>query len=78
MLFDPEIVSAVEHGNNVLAGEIAERKGKELFGPDDYTCVLGARDLVVEWVPEGEAFDISEYDGSESLHVISEGNYMRA
>ena len=78
LLFDPDIVNAVDKGDNKLASEIALRKGKEMFGEDDYTCVLGADDLKIGWVPEGEAFEITDDDGSESLHIISQGCYKRA
>ena len=44
--------------------------------PDVY--LGGMKDLVVEWVPEGEAFEITEYDGSESLNIISEQKYWIA
>ena len=37
-----------------------------------------AQDLTVEWVKKGDAFLIDEYDGSESLHVIGDNNYLVA
>lgn len=44
--------------------------------PDLYTG--GGRDLKVEWVKEGAVFEIEEYDGSESLHIIGDRQYMTA
>ena len=38
----------------------------------------GLEDCVVEWVNEGAQFEIEEYDGSESLHVIGNRRYMSA
>ena len=78
LLFDEDIVLAVERGDKKLAAEIAERKGKELFGQDDYTCIHGARDLEIEWIPQGQAFEILEYDGSETIKLASEIDYKTA
>ena len=38
----------------------------------------GAKGLYVKWVPEGELFRVHEYDGSESLIIFDENNYIRA
>lgn len=40
--------------------------------PDLYTG--GARSLTVTWLPRGTVFEIAEYDGSESVRVLSGGN----
>lgn len=71
MCMNAEIVLAVLDGDNAKAAEIAER-----LHPDVYTD--GARDLTVGWVPKGEAFEIAEYDGNESLVVIGQQQYMIA
>jgi len=34
--------------------------------------------LKVQWVKKGLAFEITEYDGYESVNVISDNNYMIA
>jgi len=78
LLFNPEIVAAVESGDRKKAEEIAERLGKELNGENDYTCVLGADGLEIAWIREGEAFEITEYDGNESYNIISQGQYKTA
>ena len=36
--------------------------------PDNYTG--GAEDLEVAWLPVGTAFEIREYDGSETIHTL--------
>lgn len=64
LLFDPEIVQAVLDGDRSKAVEIATRKY-----PGGYYG--GGGDLVVEWVDIGQRFEISEYDGSESLRLLS-------
>ena len=71
VLFDPEIAQAVLDSNHVLAAEIAERKYPNC-------CVLGADDLVVEWLPVGTEFFIKEYDGSESLRLKEELKFETA
>jgi len=71
MCMNAEIVQAVLDGDKAKAAEIAER-----LHPNVYTG--GCDDLVVEWVPKGEAFEITEYDGSESLVVIGQQTYMIA
>lgn len=64
MLFDPEIVGALERDDRDAASEIAERKYPS-------ACRSGMRDLVVQWVPQGTAFRIHEYDGYESIQDIA-------
>lgn len=62
-LFEPEIVEAVEAGDRDRAVEIAER-----MWPDGYWG--GADGLQIEWLPVGTRFEISEYDGAESVRVL--------
>ena len=38
----------------------------------------GAYDVVIKWVDVGERFTIQEYDGSESLNMASEFNWIEA
>lgn len=44
--------------------------------PDEYKGGLGA--VYIEWLPIGTIFEIEEYDGSESLHIIGSRDYMVA
>lgn len=71
LLFDPEIVNAVLAGDNDQAARLAAKKA-----PDGYFG--GARDLTVEWLDKGTVFEVDEYDGSESLHIIGDRNYAVA
>lgn len=72
LLFDPILVAAVEAND---FGTLITR-AKELC-PSCYTG--GASDgLHIEWVPEGEEFEVQEYDGAESLHIIGNRSYLRA
>jgi hypothetical protein len=38
----------------------------------------GVEDLKVEWIPEGSEFIIEEYDGSESLRLKDDINWLKA
>ena len=68
---DADIVQAVLDGDNKKAVEIAT----QMF-PDFYAG--GSDQLCVGWVPEGEQFEITEHDGSESLSIIGQNQYMVA
>lgn len=72
MAFDADIVQLVLDGADTT---VIESKAKEKW-PDGYFG--GARDLTVEWLPQGTAFDIQEYDGSESLRVLGDMTYFVA
>lgn len=74
-----DIVQAVLDGDRKKAGKLAEQLIREAVGQADvYVCVLGAGDLEVEWLTKGSQFEIEEYDGSESIHVIGERGYQTA
>lgn len=38
----------------------------------------GAYDLQVLWIEKGKAFEVEEYDGAESVHVIGDRTYLVA
>jgi hypothetical protein len=59
-LFDPEIVVAVENGDLNKVSDLAIEKWENFY-------TGGSDDLKIEWLPEGTAFRIDEYDGSESI-----------
>jgi len=63
LIMDKGIVSAVLNKDYQLAIDLAKAKV-----PHFYTG--GAEDLVVEWIREGEQFEITEYDGNETLSII--------
>lgn len=74
VLFHPEIVKWVEEGKK---GDIEEII-KEILGPDAYFYTGGARDLEIEWLPIGTLFQITEYDGSETLKTMKDTNWKTA
>ena len=45
---------------------------------DDYFYDGGASDLEIRWVPVGSRFRINEYDGSESVVLFEEENWLIA
>lgn len=71
LCMDAEIVQAVLDGDTAKAVEIAHAKCGEFYDG-------GSNGLEVEWVPKGTVFEIEEYDGSETLHVIGSRYYMVA
>ena len=65
-VFAPEVVAWVEAGKPREAYlENEERWGTE-FG-----YLGGMDDLEIEWLPVGTRFEIEEYDGSESLRILT-------
>jgi hypothetical protein len=72
-VFDPEIVEMVEKEMNP---EDIESFAEKKYGEDFYAG--GADDLRIMWLPEGTQFIIHEYDGSESVRVKEEMDWMTA
>ena len=65
LLFHPKIVEMVEQGKQA---DIDDDWVNDNLGIDIYAG--GARDLRIEWLPEGTAFHVEEYDGSETITNI--------
>lgn len=72
LCMDARIVDAVLSHDLELAATLAET----LCGDCVYTG--GSHKLQVTWLPVGTQFEIDEYDGSESVHVIGSRSYMTA
>jgi hypothetical protein len=71
LLFDPEIVAAVEADDQEAIHARAEQiKPGGYFG--------GADQLTIEWLPVGTIFRIDEYDGSESVYTQSDYQWFTA
>ena len=70
-IFDPKLVELVESENYDGANEYVMNTY-----PDVYTG--GVDDLVVVWVDEGEDFIINEYDGSETIQLKNETQWITA
>jgi hypothetical protein len=71
LIFDP-----------VLAAYVDENKMSEAHSyiamrfPQAYTG--GVEDLSIQWIPQGTAFRIHEYDGSESIEIKENLNWVIA
>ena len=62
LIFDPGLVSLVEQGDQEKILAYATLKW-----PDAY--LGGLEDLLIQWLPEGTEFRIEENDGSETLII---------
>jgi hypothetical protein len=62
LLHDEELVKLVETNQRDKIEEYVE----SVF-PGEYICVLGEKNLKIEWVSQGTQFYIREYDGCESI-----------
>jgi hypothetical protein len=71
ILFDPAIVKFVE------ADQWAELETYvTLKYPDIYKG--GMKDLAIAWVPEGTLFRVNDYDGSESIELKENNDWIVA
>lgn len=71
LCMDARIVQAVLDGNIKAAEQIAQEIDPE------FSC-LGSDQLQVRWLPKGTVFEITEYDGSESVRVFDSADYFTA
>jgi hypothetical protein len=71
-LFDPEVVAWVENGKVDSLPDLEVKYG------DRYFYDGGADDLEIRWVPIGTRFRIHEYDGSESVVLDNEDEWVIA
>lgn len=71
ILFDPGIVRFVEKKKWDELETYVTLKYPEIYKG-------GMRDLEVMWVPEGALFKVNEYDGSESLELKENDDWITA
>jgi hypothetical protein len=71
IVFDRDIVQAVLDKDFEKAKDIASKKY-----PNAY--LGGVYNLKVAWIDKGSEFEIDEYDGAESIHVIGSRKYLKA
>ena len=71
LLFDPELVAAVEKED----AKALLRRAKQLC-PDGYFG--GADGLAIEWLPDGAQFRIDEYDGAEGIRLSDDEKWITA
>jgi len=70
-IFNPTLIGLVENEKWDEAIDFVEKTWEGVYSG-------GVQDLVVVWVPEGKEFIIEEYDGSESLVLKEEYNWIKA
>ena len=70
-IFDPTLIELVENQKIQEAVDYCETTWEGEYSG-------GVQDLRVVWVPEGKEFIIEEYDGSESLMLKEEYNWITA
>lgn len=75
LLFEPELILALEDDAKNETNAKMEAYMAEHF-PDCY--IGGMCDLQVHWVPKGCKFQVHEYDGAESLEILTRGSYYIA
>lgn len=71
LLFDADIVQAILDNDRVKAREIAEEKYPEVY-------VGGVENLAIEWLDQGQLFEVMEYDGYETIKIVGTGIYLVA
>ena len=71
LIFSPAIVKLVADEKFDELETYMELKYPEVFKG-------GMRDLEIEWIPVGTEFRIHEYDGSESIELKEELNWLTA
>lgn len=77
MLYDPTVVAWVE--NDKPAADGTQARLEATLEEKYPSCYLGGLDdLDIRWVPVGSRFVVDEYDGSESVVVEQEFDWMVA
>jgi hypothetical protein len=61
---------------NEASREEVDKYIKDKLGPDSYVYTGGWRDIAIEWLTEGTAFRITEYDGYEQIELGGEVDWM--
>ena len=71
IIFDPAIVKFVEKEKWAELDTYVTLKYPEIYKG-------GMTDLLVEWIPEGTEFKVTEYDGNESIEYKENESWMIA
>jgi hypothetical protein len=70
---DARLIKALVDKNNNIDALCAD-----IFGDDAWIYTGGWNDCCIAWLPKGTQYRIDEYDGSESLEVLSEQSFYVA
>ena len=71
LIFDPVLAAYIDEGKIDEAKTYVTMRFPEAYDG-------GVDNLVVHWVPEGTAFRIHEYDGSESIEIKEDLDWVVA
>lgn len=70
-IFSPTLIELIENEKYQEAVDYVEKTWEDVY-------TGGVKDLYITWVDEGSKFIIEEYDGSESLQLLDETNWITA
>ena len=70
-IFNPTLIGLVENEKWQEAIDFVEETWEGVYSG-------GVQDLQVVWIPEGVKFQITEYDGSESIEFLEDVNWITA
>ena len=71
ILFDPAIVKFVEEDQWAEMETYVTLKYPGIYKG-------GMKDLAIAWIPQGALFKVNEYDGSESIELKEDDNWIVA
>lgn len=74
LTFDPQIADIVDRADADWKEKVEALVAVKY--PDTY--LGGVEDLCVTWIPQGTRFRIEEYDGSESVQLLDQVNWLTA
>jgi hypothetical protein len=76
LLFDPNLVDMIERGADA---EAMQAYCEQHYQDERQSAYWGGiDDLAIAWIPEGSIFRISEYDGSESIVLQDDDDWIVA
>jgi len=70
-IFNPTLIGLVENEKWKEAIDFVESTWEDVY-------TGGVQDLEVFWIPEGTKFQITEYDGAESLELLDDIDWITA
>ena len=70
-IFNPTLIGLVENEKWQEAIDFVEKNWDSIY-------TGGVEDLEVVWISEGTKFQITEYDGSESIELLEDVNWITA
>jgi hypothetical protein len=71
LIFDPVLAAYVDEGKIDEAKTYVAVRFPEAYAG-------GVEDLAIQWIPQGTAFRIHEYDGSESVEIQEQLDWVVA